>query len=423
MGLSVGVDVGTTGARAAACDADGRLVAIAGAPLPPPALAGGRTEQDPELWWAATERALRALLARIEPGAVGAVAVDGTSGTVLAVDGAGRPLAPGRMYNDNAAVAASARIAAVAPQDSAAHGPTSGLAKALELAAETRPRRILHQADWIAGRLTGRYGTSDENNALKTGYDPVARRWPDWIAALGLDPALLPEVLEPGTPVAPLAPAVAAALGLRPDAVVAAGTTDGCASFLATGASEPGDAVSALGSTLTLKVLSPRPVFGPAFGVYSHRIGHLWIPGGASNTGGAVIAAHFSPERLAELEPRLEPERPTGRDYYPLLRPGERFPLADPGLPPRLHPRPADDAEFLQAILEGIAGIEMEGYARLASLGAPYPRRVLTVGGGAKNEAWTLIRRRLLGVPVSRAETDEAAFGTARLARRGACFT
>ena len=36
---------------------------------------------------------------------------------------------------------------------------------------------MLHQADWISGRLAAHYGITDENNALKLGYDPVYRVW------------------------------------------------------------------------------------------------------------------------------------------------------------------------------------------------------------------------------------------------------
>ena len=94
---------------------------------------------------------------------------------------------------------------------------------------------------------------------------------------------LLPEVLEPGAWLGGLSDAAAARFGLEPGTRVLAGTTDGCASFLATGASEAGDGVSALGSTLTIKLLSDRPVFSPESGVYSHRINDLWLAGGASS--------------------------------------------------------------------------------------------------------------------------------------------
>jgi HAD superfamily hydrolase (TIGR01459 family) len=79
---------------------------------------------------------------------------------------------------------------------------------------------------------------------------------------------------------------------------------------------------------------------------------------------------------LAALESRLDPETPTGLDYYPLLRPGERFPTADPQLPHVLSPRPADDALFLQGLLEGIARVEAESYRRLAEFGASRAARI-----------------------------------------------
>jgi len=86
---------------------------------------------------------------------------------------------------------------------------------------------------------------------------------------------------------------------------------------------------------------------------------------------------------------------------------------------PVLEPRPSSDAVFFQGILEGLAHIEQRGYRLLAELGAPYPEKVLSVGGGARNTSWMEIREQLLGVPVTRAPHQEAAFGAALLARRG----
>ncbi len=267
--------------------------------------------------------------------------------------------------------------------------------------------------------LPGASATTDESNALKTGYDPVARRWPDWIAAAGLDPALLPDVVPVGSRIGTVARASARDLGLTEGTPVIAGLTDGCAAFFATGAGQHGDGVTSLGSTLTIKLLSDRPVFAPEFGIYSHRIRDLWLAGGASNSGGAVLAAYFSPDAIAALEARLDPQTPTGLDYYPLLVPGERFPVSDPDLAPRLAPRPPEDHIFLQGLLEGIAAIEALGYARLKELGATPLRSVRTVGGGAMNRAWTSIRERRLGVPTVAAAALQAAAGTARIAWQG----
>jgi hypothetical protein len=159
-------------------------------------------------------------------------------------------------------------------------------------------------------------------------------------------------------------------------------------------------------------------VSNPDRGVYSHRLGDHWLVGGASNSGGAVLAQFFDREAIDRYTARLQIDRPTGLDYYPLPATGERFPVNDPSLAPRLSPRPADDAVFFQGILEGITAIEARGYALLAALGAPAPARILTTGGGAVNAGWQLMRERALGIPVIAAKQQEAAYGAALLAMR-----
>jgi sugar (pentulose or hexulose) kinase len=351
---------------------------------------------------------------------VASLAVDGTSGTLLLADADGRPLAPARMYDDQSAAQWAPRIAALAPPESGAHGATSALGRLLLLqAAHPEARHALHQADWVAARLTGRYGLSDENNALKLGYDPVARTWPGWMDGLEVRRDLLPEVREPGTPLGPVSPAAAAAFGLAPSCLVVAGTTDGCASFLATGAAEVGDGVTALGSTLTLKLLSDAPIFAPRFGVYSHRLGDRWLVGGASNSGGKALLRFLTPDRMAALTPLLRPERPTRYGWHPLPGRGERFPVADPEMTFEPEPLPDDELLLFQGLLEGVAGVEARAYGLIRELGGPELRSVRTVGGGAGNAGWTDIRARLLGVPMAPATSVEAAYGTALLARRG----
>lgn len=416
--LALGIDVGTSGVRVAAIDQDERIVAMAEASMPAAQRIGARVTQDPAQWVDALEKAMAQLAGNIDLARVNALAVDGTSGTLVAVDRAGRPVAAGSLYNDRADDAAIAAVGRVAPAQSAAHGATSPLARAARLLQAEGMVRILHQADWIAGQFSGRFDVSDENNALKTGYDPIARAWPDWIAAAGVEPEFLPEVVPAGAVIANVSAQGAARFGVPADTIVVAGTTDGCAAFLATGADRPGEAVTSLGSTLVLKLASSRPLFAPEYGLYSHRVGDLWLAGGASNSGGAALARFFTAEAIRDISGRIDPERPTGLDYYPLPAPGERFPINDPALEPRMAPRPDDDAEFLHALLEGIANVEALGYRRLAELGGPPLSAVYTVGGGAGNDAWSRIRASALGVPLKRPLSDDAAVGVARLARR-----
>ncbi len=416
--VHLGIDIGTSGVRGVAIDAQGAVVAQSSAPLPAPEAVGGGLRQDPERWWEAAARVIRTIGATMPDHRIDSLAVDGTSGTLLLADAQGRPLEPAGMYNDASAAPMAGRIQAAAPPESGAHGATSPLARMLALQ-ERHPhaRHALHQADWVAARLTGRLGMSDDNNALKLGFDPVSRTWPGWLDAVGVRRELLPEVVMPGTPLGPMLPKVAAALGLAPGCTIVAGTTDGCASFLATGAAAIGDGVTALGTTLTLKLLSDRPVFAPAHGVYSHRLGERWLVGGASNSGGKALLRFFSPSRMAELVPRLRTDRPTGFHWHPLPEPGERFPVADPTMRFQPSPLPEDEVLLFQGLLEGIAEVEQRSYRLLTELGAPPLRSVRTVGGGAANLAWMDIRARLLGVPMMPPANLEAGYGAALLAR------
>lgn len=407
--LALGIDVGTSGVRIAALSHDLNVVVVTKAAMD---LSSG-PRHDPAVWFRALTEALSSMLQTIDPREIDAICVDGTSGTVLALDQDDQPLGTALMYND--AVndpAIPAAIAQVAPRQSAAHGPSSALSRSIAL--QTRPGvvRITHQADWIAERLAGKALPSDESNALKTGYDPIARAWPDWMAVTGIEMKLLPDVVATGTKTG----VTSGALGLPSGIPIVAGVSDGCASFLATGASKPGDAVTALGTTLTLKLLSERPIFAPEFGIYSHRIGNQWLAGGASNSGGGALAAHFTPDEISSLSDLIDPDVPSGFDYYPLPGPGERFPVNDPDLEPRVDPRPELPQAFLHGLLEGIAKIEQLGFERLAELGGPKLTSIRTVGGGAGNRIWTRMRTRLLNAPEAAVASGEAAAGSARIA-------
>ena len=408
--IAIGIDIGASGVRAVAIDA-----ALATCGQGEAKIAAER-RRDPGAIWHCVEAALTALGNACDLSAVRALSVDGTSGTLIPCDSAGAPVADASLYNDRAEAGDVARIAEAAPPDSPARGTTSPLARMLGLKDREGIALFLHEADWALHRLGAPAGVSDANNALKSGYDPRTNDWPGWIAGLGLDRARLPRVVEPGTRIGEIDSSLARRFGIRAGAALVAGTTDGCASFLATGADRPGDGVTALGSTLTLKLLSDAPVFAPQYGIYSHHLLGLWLPGGAANAGAAVIGTFFSAERIAELSKKIDPERDSGLDYYPLPSPGERFPISDPSMAPRLEPRPADDALFLHGLFEGLARIEALAYQRLAELGAPRVRRVLSVGGGSVNPVWTRLRARILDVPVERAAATEAAYGTARLA-------
>ncbi|MHB1215765.1 MAG: FGGY-family carbohydrate kinase [Thiobacillus sp.] len=412
---SLGIDFGTSGARACVIDSAGAIIAEDTRDF------GELAEYERAGTW---REALWDLVAAL-PSAIrtqlSELALDGTSGTVLACDEALAPRHPPLLYNDNRAVDEAKLIAKTATPGHPAAAVTSGLAKVLWLKKRlglTGARLYLNQADWLSGLLTGRVGMTDYHNALKMGLDLDTLKWPAWVEYLA-DIDYLPVPIAPGARLATLSRPRARYLGINPGCMVHAGTTDSIAAFLAAGVTHSGEAVTSLGSTQVLKLLSDTRVESTEHGVYSHWFGDRWLAGGASNAGGAVLRQFFDDRQLAALSEKIDPTVASPLDYLPLPRPGERFPVNDSALSPRLAPRPADDAAFLHGLLESLARIEARGYGLLAELGASPLRRVETAGGGAQNVAWACIRQRLLGVPVARAAHTEAAYGAALLARDG----
>ena len=412
--MFLGLDFGTSGARACVIDHDKAIVWEQRVAYPDSA------KQTPTAWRAVLHTLLSALPKHIAAGLHG-LAIDGTSGTVLLCDTTLEPCSPALLYHDDRAQQQAEQLKTIASDSHVVCTATSGLAKFLSLTQHSdidHAAYFLHQADWLTALLSGQPGSSDYHNALKTGYDVEKLRWPDWVMALP-HAHLLPKVLAPGEIIGYIQPDIATHFGIHPQCIIHAGTTDSTAAFIAAEVRETGTGVTSLGTTLVVKQLSAQRIEAPEYGVYSHRYGDLWLAGGASNAGAGVLRQYFDDAQLSSLSAQIDPLRISPLDYYPLTKIGERFPVNDAQLAPRLEPRPGSNVEFLHGMLQGLARIEAAGYARLAELGGPPLKRVVTNGGGAQNTVWRKMREALLGVPVSSAAHSQASYGSALLCLNG----
>lgn len=411
----LGIDFGTSGVRGTIINPEQEILwetSLSFSPAAEPNL--------PLLWQETLWELLAAIPVDVKP-FLKAIAINGTSASVLLCDALGNLLDAPILYNDNRGREVQAKLQQITPINHLAGSSSSSLAKLLWWSKQpyfVQARYLLHQADWLAFLLQGKLGISDYHNALKLGYDVQTLTYPDWLTCQSWFD-LLPQVLAPGTPVGLIRSDLAKRFNIPPDCQICTGTTDSIAAFLASGATQPGQAVTSLGSTLVLKLLSQTYVEDFSSGIYSHRWGNLWLTGGASNAGGAVFKQFFTEHELITLSQQIDPSQDSGLDYYPLPQKGDRFPINDPDLLPRLEPKPDNPVEFLQGILEGLSRIEALGYQKLQALGASPLTQVYTAGGGAKNVTWQHIRQRYLGVPVTVSPHTEAAYGTACLARSG----
>ncbi len=443
--IFLGIDVGTGGVRALAVSDDGQVFAQASEPLPDDILSpqSGRHEQQPLVWWAAVCRATKSLVGtlqqhRIRSGQLAAVAVDGTSGTLVVLDPKGNPLRPALMYNDPRPTSEADELNEAAGSFCDKLGyrfkSSFALAKILWLKNHEpslfgKAARFVHQADFIQQRLTGRTAVSDYSNALKTGYDLVDECWPSWIDEVAPIVGRLPEVVAPGTQIGTISATAAAETGLPEGLPVATGASDGTAAFLASGAHRPGDYNTTLGTTLVFKGIS-REICRHGEGlIYCHRLpGGLWLPGAAGNVGCHWMTEWFAGCDVIEMDAAAAERLPSATVAYPLARRGERFPFLCDAAEGFLVPEPSNPAERYAACLQGVALVERLAYEVLdrAAEEARSPAAVaenagtlgaiFSTGGGSQSDVWMQCRSDATGRIVHRPKCGQSAFGAAVLA-------
>ncbi|MGK7945320.1 MAG: FGGY family carbohydrate kinase, partial [Microcystaceae cyanobacterium] len=169
--------------------------------------------------------------------ALEAIAINGTSSTVLLCDAQGHPLDTPILYNDQRGKVIIEQLKTYVPQNHLALSSTSSLAKLIWLSKQSyfkEAHYFLHQADWLSFLLHGKLGISDYHNALKLGYDVEQLCYPDWLTNQNYY-HLLPKILTPGQEIAPITSDIAQRFQLPKNCLVCAGTTDSIAAFLASG--------------------------------------------------------------------------------------------------------------------------------------------------------------------------------------------
>jgi xylulokinase len=416
----IGIDVGTTGVKAVAIAEDGVATAEAGYPLATPR--PGWSEQDPEDWWNATQRALEAVGGR----EIAGIGLSGQMHGLVCLGASDEVLRPAILWNDQRTAAECAEI-----EERVGFERLVTLTGNRALTGFTAPKllwvrrhepevferiaRVLLPKDYIRLRLTGEHAidVSDASGTLL--FDVAGRRWSEEVLqVLELDDGILPPALE--------SPAVS---GLTSDGVpVAAGAGDQAAGALGVGVDRPGPLSIQIGTSGVVFAALPGYRFDPEARV--HAFCHA-VPGGW-HAMGVMLSAAGSLAWLRDLaapglpfdELVAEAERwPPGADgllFLPYLT-GERTPHADPGARAAFaglelrHDRGA----LVRAVLEGVAYGLRDSLELIRALGLePVYGRAL--GGGARSELWLRIVASVLRLPLERVAVEEgAAYGAALL--------
>lgn len=436
--LFVGIDVGTGGVRLCAATQDGERPVFVERPLTDAtvtSLPEGWHEQRPTWWWDAVQDGFDDLVRRLadvgrSSQAIAGLCVTSTSGTVVPVSAVGDAIGNALMYNDSRATQQAQQLNDTCSDLCETLGycfnASFALPKLLWLLEHqpdvlARCAYLEHAADYVAGKLTGVHGVSDPSNARKTGYDVADTGWPERVRELlGAQADKLPRVVPTGTAFGPVGPEWRRRWGLRRDATVFAGATDGVTSQLASGAHVPGQWSSTIGTTLVLKGITGEPISDPASGLYCHRHPEgFWLPGGASNVGAELLAREFPDVDHASMDAVVGARPCTDLVVYPLARRGERFPFVCAHAEAIWSARPRSGVEAYAAILEGVAVVERWCFSRVANLLAEPIEQVFIGGATAQSTTWTRLRASAVERPMKTARFADSAFGAALVAASG----
>ena len=401
--LVLGIDLGTSGVRIAVINKKKQILFTSSMQYP-------KGLENWEDWIFCCTKLLTEIPKKIRERMI-SCAVAGTSGTLLACKKNGDPLGKALPYSLSFPEY-STEINKLFMKDCPGSSTSGSVGRALKLISLYGDKILLmHQADWISGWILNNWELGEEGNNLRMGWEISNHSWPTTFNNSNLLNCL-PKIVSSGQIMGQISNKKANELNLPKKLKVIAGTTDSNAGVLATFPNK-NDGITILGSTIVIKKFIKKPLIGK--GISNHKLLGNWLCGGASNAGAAILLDFFNVEYINELSTQINPAKSTGIDLIPLSKKGERFPVDDPNLQPKLDPRPVSDSLYLHAILEGLAKIEAKGWRKLQELGADLPKQIITIGGGAKNITWKKIREREIGIPIKICNRPPAA-GVASIA-------
>ena len=451
--LLLGIDVGTTGAKAVLVTHEGRLCAAGQAEYGLHHVRPGWVEQDPEHWWRAVCGAARQVLAAVPHAAerVSGLAVSSQAPTLLPLNRTGAPLRPAMIWMDRRAEAETKKLDEILGEGTV-YGITGNRPDAFYVAPKllwlkTHEPRILAETwkfvqvnGYINYRLTGNLSLDPAHAALLQLRNYSTGEWYQPLCDIcGVEPAQFPEVKSGQSLHGEVSPEAAEVTGLRPGTPVMAGTVDSAAAALEAGAVEPGVGVEMTGTSSVLTMPNESGATEAAFIAMPHAIPGVHLLLGAMVASGASL--RWFRDQLGEIE--VQTAARLNVDAFDLLTEqaaavspgshgvvflpymaGERSPLWN------THARgvffglslSTPKAALIRAILEGTALALCHNVEVARRVGIRLGE-IRAVGGGARCTLWNQIKADVLGIPFCLPEAAVGApFGDAVLAGMGLGF-
>jgi xylulokinase len=456
MQALLGIDLGTTGVKAALFAADdGRVLASAFVEYPLLHPQPGWAEQQPSDWWNATVLAIRTCLVgavrrNVRPEQVRGIGLSGQMHGIVLLDEQFQVLRPAIIWADQRSDAQcrwiTERVGAARLIDLVSNPALTGFSAPKLLWVRdnepdvfARTRMVLLPKDYIRYRLTGMVGMEISDAAGTCLLDIKSGAWSSEVMdALQLDPALFPPVIASEAVAGTITAEVAAQTDLLPGLPVAGGGADNACGAVGNGVVGVGLALVSIGTSGVVLAYAGTPQVDtsgpiPRVHTFNHAVPHSWYLMGV--TQGAGLSLRWVRDNIGLPESALE--RWAGMDAYDLLaREAASAPVGSDGLIflPYLQGErtPHLDAyarggwigltashtrrHLIRSVLEGVAFSLKDCFEIIREQGLSV-EQVRATGGGAKSAIWRQIIADVLGVELVTTNASEGpAFGAALLA-------
>ncbi|MGW1443515.1 xylulokinase [Serratia rhizosphaerae] len=433
--MYIGIDLGTSGVKAILLDEHGQLLASHTEALtisrPQPLW----SEQDPQDWWQATDRAMLSLGRQHGLRQVQAIGLTGQMHGAVLLDHRQQVLRPAMLWNDGRSFEQCRQLEQAVPRSRAITGNLmmpGFTAPKVQWMRQHEPHifsqidKVLLPKDYLRWRLCGVFA-SDLSDAAGTLWLDVARRdWSDeMLAACGLTRSQMPALFE-GSQLTGRLNAELAQRWDMPQAPVAAGGGDNAAGAIGVGLYQPGQAMLSLGTSGVYFAVSDGFLSNPASAVHSfcHALPDTWHLMSVMLSAASClnwVCRLTNVADVATLLHNVEQASPTDAPlwFLPYLS-GERTPHNNPnakgvfwGL---THQHGPDD--LARAVLEGVGFALADGMDALHASGL-HPDSITLIGGGARSPFWRQMLADISGQPLEYRTGGDVgpALGAARLAQ------
>jgi xylulokinase len=437
----IGIDVGTSSVKAVAVSITGKVLASADSPVRVTVPAPGWAEHQPEEWWEATAKSVRAVTDKLpDSTTVKAISLSGQMHSLVALDASAQVVRPAILWSDVRTSAQCTAIRKIVGDDGlrgmcgnpALEGFT---ATKLLWMRDNEPEnfrrinRFCLAKDFVRLRMTGELATEPSDAAGTLLMDVAKRRWsPKMCDLLNLDQSLLPPILESGGVAGTVTANAAELMGVPVGTPVAGGGADNACAAAGAGVVAAGTLLVSVGTSGTVVAPVSKPLVDPGMRIHSmaHVDPDVWYLMGVVLSAGAALAwwrnsvtdGSDSPgfDELVLGAAKTNPGA-DGLTFLPYLT-GERTPHADAnarGVFCGLHAGHTR-AHMTRAVMEGISFALRESLDLMKPLGVSTDHAA-AVGGGARSSTWLQMLSDILGVPLRTVGPAEGApLGAAMLA-------